>query len=149
MGRIVRLNPGYICASPNSKDANGETAIFKATRKGHYGIIRLLLEAGADLGILNHAGKSVLFSAIEMGQYAIAKQIIDAGASVNARDNMRQTPLPFCLKGEEKFYKMAELLLENGALVDGQDRLGRTALDLAIAGGLRDLEKLLRRELEI
>ncbi|KAF3164646.1 hypothetical protein TWF751_009541 [Orbilia oligospora] len=136
-------------ASPNSKDANGETAIFKATRRGHYDIILLLLKAGTDLGSLDHTGKSVLFSAVEMGQYAIAKQLIDAGASVNARDNMGQTPLFFCLKGEEKFYKMAELLLENGALVDGQDRLGRTVLDLAIAGGLRDLEELLRRELGI
>ncbi|KAK6517030.1 hypothetical protein TWF506_006908 [Arthrobotrys conoides] len=136
-------------ASPNPKDANGETAIFKATRKGHYDIIKPLLKAGADLGILDHAGKSVLFSAVEMGQHAIAKQLIDAGASVNARDNMGQTPLFLCLKGEEKFYKMAELLLKNGALVDGQDKLGRTVLELAIAGGLRDLEALLRRELEI
>lgn len=62
---------------------------------------------------------------------------------------MGQTPLFFCLKGEEKFYRMAELLLENGALVDGQDRLGRTVLDLAVAEGLRDLEELLRRVPEI
>ncbi|KAK6509749.1 hypothetical protein TWF481_004479 [Arthrobotrys musiformis] len=136
-------------ASPNSKDASGETAIFKATRNGHYDIINLLLKAGADLGCFDHVGKSVLFSAVETGQYAIAKQLIDAGASVNARDNMGQTPLFFCLKGEDKFYRMAQLLLENGALVDGQDRLGRTALDLAIASGLRDLEELLRRELAV
>ncbi|KAK6356797.1 hypothetical protein TWF718_001138 [Orbilia javanica] len=146
-GGIIRLlfDAG---ASPNLKDASGETAIFKATKKGHYDIIQLLLKAGADLGILDHAGKSVLFSAVETGQYAIAKQLIDAGASVNARDNMGQTPLFFCLKEEDKFYRMAELLLENGAIVDGQDRLGRAVLDLAIADGLKDLEELLRRELE-
>ncbi|KAK6534041.1 hypothetical protein TWF281_005380 [Arthrobotrys megalospora] len=135
-------------ASANAKDANGETAIFKATRHGHYDTVQLLLKAGADLGIHDHVQRNVLFSAVEMGQYAIAKQLIDAGASVNARDSMGQTPLFLCLKAEDKFYRMAELLLENGALADGQDRLGRTALDLAVAGGLRDLEGLLRRELE-
>ena len=74
----------------NSKGSSrDETALIIASCQGHYEVVQLLLDEGAELDIQNDEGVTAQFCAVFFGQVEIVQLLNDAGADpevVNSLD---------------------------------------------------------------
>ena len=52
-----------------------------AAAGGHRWVVRLLLDAGASINLVNERGKTAAGLAIESGHLSVAQIFVDAGAS--------------------------------------------------------------------
>jgi ankyrin repeat protein len=109
---LVEKDPNLLRAL----DSDGSTALHCATWKGHQEVVKVLLNAGADVNAHNnneHWGTTPLHAAAHANQAAIAQMLIENGADVNTRDKEGRTPLD-----HTKFHKAnaaAKVLQKNGA----------------------------------
>jgi ankyrin repeat protein len=100
----------------DARDKDGSTALHCAIWKGHQAVVKLLLDAGANVNAHNnndHWGTTPLHAAAHANQAAIAQMLIESGADVNARDKEGRSPLD-----HTKFHKAnsaAKVLQKNGA----------------------------------
>lgn len=99
----------------NQRDSSGETLLHEATFIGAIGIVRALLEHGADPNIQSKEGSTPLHKAVWIGNLDVVPPLLEYGANVSLRDAYRKN-------GEQ----------------------GRTALDWAISENNQELITLLR-----
>ena len=71
----------------NHGDAGDHTALHLAAVGTHTDAVQVLIDAGADVNILNNDGYSLLHYACEYGALEIVKMLVRAGAGVRATDN--------------------------------------------------------------
>ena len=125
---------------PNATDANGRTALMRASQEGHVDIIELLLDQGADvnargalLDAQDNMGWTSLNRAAHNGHAEIVERLITAGADVQIRDDEGYTTL---LSAAEAGSDAAiRLLLTAGADIAAQAANGLTALHKAAQSG--------------
>lgn len=70
--------------------------MIDATLSGHYEVVKLLIEHGADVNARKGTYNTVeipLMYAVQYERFDIAKLLIDNGADVNTKDNDGKTPL--------------------------------------------------------
>jgi ankyrin repeat protein len=80
----------------DARDKDGSTPLHCAAWKGHYEIVKFLLEAGADANAHNgneHWGTTPLHAAAHANQANIAELLIEYGAEPNAHDLNGKTPM--------------------------------------------------------
>jgi len=77
----------------NGVDAHGFTALYHATLLGHEAVMRILLDAGADLSQPDLGGLSPLHIACEKGRAEAAVLLCRRGADLAALDSIGRTPL--------------------------------------------------------
>ena len=102
-------------ADPNSGGKNSPLA--EACRKGHEGIVRLLLHSGAHVNSRNkHSETPAIASAAHRGYESVVRTLLEFGADVNLVDiNGATAMLETAAKGH---ISMMKLLLLNGARLD-------------------------------
>ena len=106
-------------ADVNVAESEGWTALMIASRKGHKGVVELLLKAEADVSLKSYKkGRTALMYLSEHEERKnerkeIVKLLIGAGADVNVKDNDGDTVLS--LANEESYTEVAELLIAAGA----------------------------------
>lgn len=130
-------------ANPTEVDEEGCTPLHHAARSTDPSVAALLLDAGASLDALNHAGQSPLAQAALAGNWRMLKFLVERGAK------------PWPLGGDPVLLAAAatddddpagvEFLLQQKAAVDARSRQrGRTALQQAAqAGHVQILKALL------
>lgn len=64
-----------------------------AAQHGSIGIVRLLLEEGANPNIMDKRNASPLHIAADTGQVEVMRMLINGGSQVNCRDRGGSTPL--------------------------------------------------------
>ena len=104
------------------------TPLIEATRKSHIEIVKILLDAGADID-REDAYKwmnTPLLWAVSYNHYEIVKFLLDAGAKVDQADMWGSTPLR-CVKSKD----VAKILLEHGADPNKANEEGETPLHWA------------------
>ena len=85
-------------ADPNAKEGwHGQTALMWAAAEGHADVVRLLIEAGANVNAANQAGQTAVHSATIRGSTANIQYLADHGADLNAKDLKGHTPLDIAL----------------------------------------------------
>ncbi|WP_264729841.1 ankyrin repeat domain-containing protein [Wolbachia endosymbiont (group B) of Episyrphus balteatus] len=90
----------------------GYTPLNAAVMGGHYGIVALFLEKGADIHTKatgKYAGYTSLHFAAEKNHLDIVKLLLDYRADVNAKTDEGNTPLSLAL--ENSYSKIIDLLL--------------------------------------
>ena len=139
---IARMlkNPNIIV---DWRDRTGNAALTSASTKGNTEIVKLLIDAGANVNETNNFGYPYFATAIGSGQLEIVKLYISAGANVNIRDNKRQTPLMFATFEDTPNLAIIKLLLDSGADVNVTNVYRQTALDYARRRGHLAVVKLL------
>ena len=98
----------------NSKGSSrDETALIIAACQGHYEVVKLLVNEGADLNIQNDEGVTAQFCAVFFGQLEIVQVLSDAGADPNIVNSLDLTAMDLVSvewdgtrESAVKFYKL-------------------------------------------
>jgi ankyrin repeat protein len=64
----------------------GETALQHASEKGHFHIVKYLLEKGADVNSKDNAGQIPLSLAVQNGHETVAQLLLEAKATFNTQE---------------------------------------------------------------
>jgi uncharacterized protein len=153
---VVRLLLAHPSAQVtiNHRDQEGTTALWLACLRGHGGVVRALLESGADPTIPTaggpYLGSTPLIIACWQDHVGVVRFLLDhlgAKATVNHRDVHGQTALlKACCMGRGE---MARVLLESGAdstIADGTYGITPMALAKADPTGLEGVSAEGRRQ---
>jgi ankyrin repeat protein len=82
--------------------AGAKTPLLYAAREGHLDVIRMLIDAGADLELADGNETTPLITALNNVHADVALLLIEAGANVNASDWFGQTPLWAAVDGRNR-----------------------------------------------
>lgn len=115
----------------NLISANGEHLLMLACEMAHEDVVRVLLEKGADVHIVNDGGQSPLMIAAVQGDATIAKLLLDHGAVVDVQDATGRTPLTFAAVSNHT--DVMEVLLSDGANIHHVDAEGKNVMASAKA----------------
>ena len=105
------------------------TALWVAAAKGHFDVVRLLIEQSAEVDGRTSNNSTPLRAAAVDGHLDIVRCLVENGADVNARNNFNSTPLMItCHSGH---LDVASYLVKHGANINLQDDDGRSCLHYA------------------
>jgi ankyrin repeat protein len=108
----------------------GSTTLMAAADGGHAGVVKQLIQAGADVNQANEKGVTALMAATAKGHLGAVKALVEAGADVNAKTTVQfKIGKEIVPKGSRPlsgaaYYGHAQVvvfLIENGADVNGKD----------------------------
>ena len=117
----------------DGKVIEGCTALWVAAAKGHFDVVRLLIEQNAEVDGRTSSNSTPLRAAAFDGHLDIVRCLVENGADVNARNNFNSTPLMVtCYKGH---LDVASYLVKHGANINLQDNDGSSCLHCASERG--------------
>ncbi|KAJ3408798.1 hypothetical protein HDU80_004533 [Chytriomyces hyalinus] len=122
--------------------ASGLTALHFAAGMGHVEAVKVLLNAGATVDLIEKKDKcTALMFACKYGHSEIVKVLLEHGADVMLTDNMGRTPLIHACKNG--YYNIVVKLLNEGSNAMALDSSENTALHYACGYGWKDIVDLL------
>ena len=111
----------------------GCTALWIAAAKGHFDVVRLLIEQNAEVDGRTSKNSTPLRATAFDGRLDIVRCLVENGADVNARTSFNNTPLMLaCNKGH---LDVASYLVKHGANINLHNNKGSSCLHLASEGG--------------
>jgi ankyrin repeat protein len=113
----------------NQRDDNGDTAILKAVKAGNEPAVKVLLQNGADAGIVYKEGWSLVSVAVAVGHLDTLKLLIQHGADITATTDQGYTLLMQAATSNQSH--VADFLITNGLSVHTVDNDTFTALHYA------------------
>jgi ankyrin repeat protein len=126
------------CPDVTAVDKYGETPLHYAAAKGYGEIVRLLLEAGANVNG-SEREETPLHIAAEYGAIDAARVLVAAGANLNPINENGFTPLQLAI--DKGHAEVAEVLLKGGA--DANVGISPPALNSAAKAGDPELVRML------
>ncbi|MGZ2745129.1 ankyrin repeat domain-containing protein [Burkholderia stagnalis] len=108
------------------EDKAGENALMLASLNGDVGLVRLLIDKGAEV---SKKGWAPLHYAATNGQDAVVKVLLDHDAYIDTASPNGTTPLMMAARGNHG--STVNLLLDQGADPQVKNQLGITALEFA------------------
>ncbi|GIK05315.1 hypothetical protein Aspvir_009421 [Aspergillus viridinutans] len=138
-------------ADPSLEISNCNSTLWVDLIRGlpvNSNIVRMLVEAGADLEAKNSMDETPLARAAINGSASAVRLLLEKGANVESRDKWGFVPL--LLAAEKGHTAVVCLLLEYGASIESANADGNTALMLAADNGHHEtILSLLARSAEI
>ena len=119
---------------PNAKDENGTPTLCAAAALGNLPLVRLLLDAGADVNARDPSGRSALMNALYTpnGDFdLVARLLLERGAPAKEKDGDGFSVLHHALLAHARFTVRA--LLEHGADIRAATPHGETPLPMAVS----------------
>jgi ankyrin repeat protein len=121
------------------EDNFNRTPLHKAAINGRVKIVRMLIDAGADLNVQDEKGWTPLHYPAWAGRVEIARMLIDAGAKLNVQDKWESIPLHYAASNGR--VEIVRMLIDAGAKKDIRDNDGKLPYDLADTKKLKNLLK--------
>ena len=126
----------------NVVDEMGETALLKASAKGHQKVVEFLLQKNAKPEIEDAAHNTALLYAVSSNHLGVVKSLVQYGAALDAQDvSTHETVLFEAAKNGH--VEMAKLLLSLGANRNHRNAKGQTAAQVATTQGFKETAKAL------
>lgn len=119
----------------------GTTALLRSIFSNDVEIVRMVLDAGADVNAATKDGETALMGAA-VGKLDIAKLLIERGANVDAQNSSGDTALIRAVSQDHT--EIVRVLLDAGWDIDARNRVGKTALSIAIDRGNTEIAEILR-----
>ena len=101
-------------ANPNTREDLGYPIIERAAREGKIEVVRLLVDAGADVD-----GSAALWTAIDHGHTEVVRLLVEAGADVNPKDPWNQGSSFLTLAKLSGNPEIVQILADAGAKEEG------------------------------
>jgi uncharacterized protein len=120
-----------------------ESALMMAALGGHAGLVKTLIDKGADV---NKTGWAPLHYAATKGHVVIIKMLLDKFAYIDAESPNKSTPL--MMAAMYGTFDAVRLLVEEGADVLLKNEQGLTALDFATRANRADSVAYLTKVME-
>eukprot|EP00471_Norrisiella_sphaerica_P008715 CAMPEP_0184492318 /NCGR_PEP_ID=MMETSP0113_2-20130426/22864_1 /TAXON_ID=91329 /ORGANISM="Norrisiella sphaerica, Strain BC52" /LENGTH=327 /DNA_ID=CAMNT_0026877041 /DNA_START=355 /DNA_END=1338 /DNA_ORIENTATION=+ len=124
---------------------HGRTPLIGAVKIGHKKMIKVLLEANADIEGKDLLGITPLIHAVQNGSPKVVKLLLDRKANPEITDLDRKSPLIWAAETGNK--EIVRALLEAGANVTVEDDYRKTALERAMEGNHSQIVSLLENEM--
>ena len=105
-----------------------ETALSVAVDKGHFDVVRFLVEQGAEMEKCDRSGNSPIAVASMCGHLEITRNLLEQGADRDKADNNGWTPLH--LAAERGHLETAKLLMVYGADLNARNNDGKLPIDV-------------------
>ena len=124
------------------KTIRGVSYLMLAMRRGHFGVVRCLLEQGADSDKADKDGMTPLHRAIFGRQLGVVRCMLEQGADRDKATNDGMTPLHYAA-----YYghlELAMLLMSYGADLNARDNRGRLPIDMP--GATDEIKQAIRDE---
>jgi ankyrin repeat protein len=119
-----------------------------AAENGHHEIIRLLLQANAEIDGRSSGGDTALCIAASNGHHLAVAELLKAGANIELADGWGKTPLSLAAKN--RFVPVVVQLVAAGASINHVDTFGDTPLILAAGRGQAQIiAQLLKAKAEV
>ena len=112
------------------REMGNKAPLHTSAMNGHLDLVKVLLNAGADIELKDDDSSTPLHIAATFGRPEVARTLISAGADVHARDFSGGTPLHV-----SRMPEITNVLIQSGANVNARDEEGATPLHLCHAGG--------------
>lgn len=128
-------------ANALKRNKYGDSAIMVAAFRGNAGIIKRLLDAGADAA---NSGWNALHYAAYGGHAEVVQMLLARPLDLDAAAPNGQTALMLAAKAGK--LEVVKLLIDADADLELEDHDGKTAMDLAGAAGHGDVVEYLREE---
>ena len=122
---------------------DGRTAMMWGSIQGSYDSLVLILEAGAQINIVDEAGNNSLYHAAENGHIEVVELLLTHNAEIDRENRDGRTPLMAAARAGHQ--GVLATLIAAGAEVGLSDFTGRTALDLAREGRSRKVVQMLEK----
>ncbi|CAJ0602927.1 unnamed protein product [Cylicocyclus nassatus] len=123
-------------------DNEGWSALLNAAHKGHFDVVKILLEAGASVDLPDMMGWSPLMWAVYKCHPEVVDLLLNYGAHVNLIDE-EDGLTPLIVASGRGFTSVVEKLLAADAQVNACDKFGSTALIWAARKGHLPIVKML------
>jgi hypothetical protein len=120
-----------------------ETPLHIASVFGNFEAVKILIENGADVNVLNNNGSSPLHYAASRGRLDIARLLFKSGAALNVSDVTKRNELHFAVVGIIN-RELITFLLDEGSFISF-DSKKRSPLVIAVARNRLDIVQLLTR----
>jgi len=127
----------------NTFSIDGFTLLGLASYFGHFQLVKLLLEKGADPNTPSNNQFKVapIHSACSISNYEIAELLLINGANANAKQLHDYTPLHAAAHNGKT--ELARLLINYGADINAKTNDGKTPQSLALEIGFNELADLI------
>jgi hypothetical protein len=112
------------------------TALAQAVQRDNRELIKILLDAGADVNEKNHSGLTALMYVSDDTSIEVVGDLMAAGAKVDLKDDEGKNALHHAASYDNA--EALQALIDAGASVDATDESGRTALMIAAQEGNED-----------
>ena len=99
----------------------GRTALHDASVNDHLAVVKLLLQRGADVRVMNQFGDTSLHEAGRWGHLDVVRLLLDNQADMSMTNQHGWTPLHFAAAYSQ--LEVARVLLEAGADVKAKDNV--------------------------
>ncbi|XP_071086410.1 putative ankyrin repeat protein RF_0381 [Haliotis cracherodii] len=122
----------------NSRTEDGRTPAMVAASKGHKDMLKLLVNEGADLSLVNNDGEdalhiSLLCENMEMVKYILTQDVVN----INGAEKNGMTPV--LLAAEHGCIDLFDLVVSKGADLSSRYVAGKSILQSACLGGNVDI----------
>lgn len=114
----------------NEANEKGQTALFRAAKKGHAAIAKFLLDHGANVDFVNVKGTSPLIVAAKHGNTECVRLFVEKGAKLELQDKQKRTAL--FRATERRRVSVIEFLISKGANRNIVDANGRKPIDIIL-----------------
>lgn len=134
-------------ADPNKLEPNGDAPLVMAAYLGHADVVRMLLEAGADITAVDPGMKATaLHAAAYAGRTEAAKVLIEHGIEIDKQGPKNgYTALHDAIW--QNNIETARVILEAGADLTRRSHDGETPLDFARSKKRKEIAAMIERRL--
>jgi uncharacterized protein len=140
VGDVDRVRELLNSGAPLEGRQSGYTPLLTASSNLKADVVKLLLDAGADVNATTPLGESALFPPSRRGRVDIVRDLLEAGANPNIQDESGMTALMIAAAQGQG---VVRLLLESGASPKVVDKDGWSPLMWAAAHGDLEIVKTL------
>jgi ankyrin repeat protein len=129
-------------------DNDGKTPLILAAERGYDGVVKVLLDHGANKDARDTAGMTAMAHAAKKGYSAVIDQLLVHGANPNLKDKENATPLLWA-SCRNKESVVRQLLARDDLEVDAVDYENMTAFMWAIERRYSTIAELLAERLDL